>query len=115
PPAHPLVRHRRADEDRDGRAGGDGAGVPAHARRPAQHRRALRRAGADRAPDADGVHPQGGLARRLAQLLDGPAPGAHGGVIIVGLAVYGTLGFASDGAIRWVERRALSWRRTLAG
>lgn len=36
-------------------------------------------------------------------------------IIIVGLAVYGSFGFASDGAIRWVERRALSWRRTLAG
>jgi sulfonate transport system permease protein len=35
-------------------------------------------------------------------------------IIIVGLVVYGTLGFASDGVIRWVERRALSWRRTLA-
>jgi sulfonate transport system permease protein len=36
-------------------------------------------------------------------------------IIIVGLAVYGTLGFASDGLIRWIERRALTWRRTLAG
>ena len=36
-------------------------------------------------------------------------------IIIVGLAVYGSLGFASDGAIRFVERRALAWRRTLAG
>jgi sulfonate transport system permease protein len=36
-------------------------------------------------------------------------------IIIVGLALYGSLGFASDSAIRWVERRALSWRRTLAG
>lgn len=36
-------------------------------------------------------------------------------IIIVGLAVYGSLGFASDGAIRFVERRTLSWRRTLAG
>ena len=35
-------------------------------------------------------------------------------IIIVGLVVYGTLGFASDTLIRWVERRALSWRRTLA-
>jgi sulfonate transport system permease protein len=35
-------------------------------------------------------------------------------IIIVGLAVYGSLGFASDGAIRWIERRALTWRRTLA-
>ena len=36
-------------------------------------------------------------------------------IIIVGLAVYGSLGFASDTAIRWIERRALTWRRTLAG
>lgn len=36
-------------------------------------------------------------------------------IIIVGLAVYGSFGLVSDGAIRWVERRALSWRRTLAG
>ena len=36
-------------------------------------------------------------------------------IIIVGLAVYGVLGFTSDGALRAIERRALSWRRTLAG
>jgi sulfonate transport system permease protein len=36
-------------------------------------------------------------------------------VIIVGLAIYGVLGFASDSAVRYIERRALTWRRTLAG
>ncbi|MCC9154598.1 ABC transporter permease [Streptomyces parvulus] len=36
-------------------------------------------------------------------------------VIIVGLVVYGLLGLASDALVRLVERRALSWRRTLAG
>ncbi|RKN05663.1 ABC transporter permease [Streptomyces radicis] len=35
-------------------------------------------------------------------------------VIIVGLVVYGLLGLASDGLVRLVQRRALSWRRTLA-
>jgi sulfonate transport system permease protein len=35
-------------------------------------------------------------------------------VIIVGLVVYGILGLLSDGAVRLVQRRALSWRRTLA-
>lgn len=34
-------------------------------------------------------------------------------VIIVGLVLYGLLGLASDGAVRLVQRRALSWRRTL--
>ena len=34
-------------------------------------------------------------------------------VIVVGLTVYGVFGFASDTLIRIVERRVLSWRRTL--
>ncbi|MET9028261.1 ABC transporter permease [Nocardia sp. NPDC004168] len=36
-------------------------------------------------------------------------------VILVGLAVYGTFGLLSDGVIRLVERKVLSWRRTIAG
>lgn len=36
-------------------------------------------------------------------------------IIIVGLVVYGLLGLGSDALVRLVERRALSWRRTLAG
>ena len=36
-------------------------------------------------------------------------------IIIVGLVVYGLLGLLSDGLVRLVERRTLSWRRTLAG
>ncbi|GLH98196.1 ABC transporter permease [Phytohabitans aurantiacus] len=35
-------------------------------------------------------------------------------VIIVGLVLYGLLGLVSDGAVRLVQRKALSWRRTLA-
>ena len=35
-------------------------------------------------------------------------------IIIVGLVVYAVLGLASDGAVRLLERRLLSWRRTLA-
>ncbi|MGC4813243.1 ABC transporter permease [Micromonospora sp. DT228] len=35
-------------------------------------------------------------------------------VIIVGLVLYGLLGLLSDGAVRLVQRRALSWRRTMA-
>ena len=35
-------------------------------------------------------------------------------VILVGLLVYGTFGFVTDSAVRAVERKALSWRRTLA-
>ncbi|WP_435865317.1 ABC transporter permease [Streptomyces malaysiensis] len=35
-------------------------------------------------------------------------------IIIVGLVVYGLLGLLSDGLVRLVERKALSWRRTLA-
>ncbi|MFF8842053.1 ABC transporter permease [Streptomyces sp. NPDC015127] len=35
-------------------------------------------------------------------------------VIIVGLVVYGFLGLFSDALVRLVERRSLSWRRTLA-
>lgn len=35
-------------------------------------------------------------------------------VIIVGLVLYALLGLLSDGAVRLVQRRALSWRRTLA-
>ena len=34
-------------------------------------------------------------------------------VIIVGLVVYGILGLTSDGIVRLIQRRALSWRRTL--
>jgi sulfonate transport system permease protein len=34
-------------------------------------------------------------------------------VIVVGLVVYGALGLLADGAVRLVQRRALSWRRTL--
>lgn len=40
---------------------------------------------------------------------------AQSDVIIVGLVAYGIFGFASDAAVRAIERRALSWRRTLAG
>lgn len=40
---------------------------------------------------------------------------AQSDVIIVGLVAYGVFGFASDAAVRAVERRVLSWRRTLAG
>ena len=35
-------------------------------------------------------------------------------VIIVGLVVYGLLGLLSDGLVRTVQRRTLTWRRTLA-
>ena len=35
-------------------------------------------------------------------------------VIVVGLALYAALGLASDLAVRTLERRLLSWRRTLA-
>ena len=34
-------------------------------------------------------------------------------VILVGLAVYGVFGFTSDALLRLIERRVLSWRRTL--
>ncbi|MEU2258337.1 ABC transporter permease [Nocardia xishanensis] len=35
-------------------------------------------------------------------------------VILVGLAVYGAFGLASDAGIRLLERKVLSWRRTIA-
>ncbi|GKQ34528.1 ABC transporter permease [Streptomyces sp. A012304] len=35
-------------------------------------------------------------------------------VILVGLVVYGVFGLVSDSAVRIVERRVLSWRRTLS-
>jgi sulfonate transport system permease protein len=34
-------------------------------------------------------------------------------IIIVGLVLYGVLGLLSDGAVRLIQRKALSWRRTL--
>jgi len=34
-------------------------------------------------------------------------------VIVVGLVVYALLGLAADGTVRFIERRALAWRRTL--
>lgn len=40
---------------------------------------------------------------------------AQSDVIIVGLVCYGVFGYVSDAAVRSVERRVLSWRRTLAG
>lgn len=36
-------------------------------------------------------------------------------VILVGLVVYGVFGLVSDAAIRQLERKVLSWRRTIAG
>ncbi|AFR28274.1 ABC transporter permease [Arthrobacter sp. Rue61a] len=36
-------------------------------------------------------------------------------IIVLGLAVYGVLGLVSDAAVRLLERKALSWQRTLAG
>ena len=36
-------------------------------------------------------------------------------IIVLGLAVYGILGLLSDGAVRFFERKALTWQRTLAG
>jgi sulfonate transport system permease protein len=35
-------------------------------------------------------------------------------VILVGLVVYGLFGFVSDGLLRILERKVLSWRRTLS-
>jgi sulfonate transport system permease protein len=35
-------------------------------------------------------------------------------IIIVGLVLYGVLGLLSDGVVRLIQRRTLSWRRTLA-
>ncbi|MET8580848.1 ABC transporter permease [Streptomyces collinus] len=35
-------------------------------------------------------------------------------VILVGLLIYGVFGLASDSVVRLVERRVLSWRRTLS-
>lgn len=35
-------------------------------------------------------------------------------VILVGLVVYGLFGFVSDGLLRVLERKVLSWRRTLS-
>ena len=34
-------------------------------------------------------------------------------IIVVGLVVYALLGLMADGAVRFIERRALAWRRTL--
>lgn len=34
-------------------------------------------------------------------------------VIVVGLLIYGVFGFLSDAVVRLIERRVLSWRRTL--
>lgn len=39
---------------------------------------------------------------------------AQSDIILVGLVVYGVFGFASDALVRLLERRVLSWRRTLA-
>lgn len=36
-------------------------------------------------------------------------------IIVLGLAVYGILGLLSDAIVRFIERKALSWQRTLAG
>ena len=36
-------------------------------------------------------------------------------VIIVGLVVYAVLGLVADGSVRLIERKALTWRRTLEG
>jgi sulfonate transport system permease protein len=36
-------------------------------------------------------------------------------IIVLGLAVYGILGLVSDGVVRFIERKALTWQRTLAG
>ena len=35
-------------------------------------------------------------------------------IVIVGVVVYALLGFLSDSAVRFAERKALSWRRTLS-
>lgn len=35
-------------------------------------------------------------------------------IIVVGLVVYAVLGLIADGSVRLIERKALSWRRTLA-
>ena len=35
-------------------------------------------------------------------------------IIVVGLVVYALLGVTADGVVRFIERKALSWRRTLA-
>src|SRR5690606_33266779 len=35
-------------------------------------------------------------------------------IIIAGIVVYAVLGLVSDAAVRFVERRALTWRRTLS-
>ena len=34
-------------------------------------------------------------------------------IIIVGLVVYAVLGLLADGTVRVIERKALTWRRTL--
>jgi sulfonate transport system permease protein len=34
-------------------------------------------------------------------------------IVLVGLVVYGILGFVSDAAVRFVQKKALSWQRTL--
>ncbi|GAA1814376.1 ABC transporter permease [Luedemannella flava] len=36
-------------------------------------------------------------------------------VVVLGLVIYGVFGFASDAALRVLERKVLSWRRTLSG
>lgn len=36
-------------------------------------------------------------------------------VIMVGLVIYGVIGFAADSLVRLIERKALAWRRTLEG
>jgi sulfonate transport system permease protein len=36
-------------------------------------------------------------------------------VIVLGLLIYGFFGFASDSVVRLIERRVLTWRRSLSG
>jgi sulfonate transport system permease protein len=39
---------------------------------------------------------------------------AQSDVILLGLVVYAVLGVSSDAAVRLLEKKVLSWRRTLA-
>jgi sulfonate transport system permease protein len=56
------------------------------------------------------VNAQDGLGKMIFRAQDY----GQSDVILVGLAVYGIFGFASDAVIRILERKVLSWRRTLA-
>ncbi|SDU84565.1 ABC-type nitrate/sulfonate/bicarbonate transport system, substrate-binding protein [Gordonia westfalica] len=143
PARHHVVRHRRCDEDHHHLDQRDDPRLHQHPRPAARRGHAPRRTRTDRRPVPDRVHPtrrpagcgtrvlhgmrldvtiswlalvvveQVNATEGIGYLMNQARLYGQLEIVVVGLVVYAVFGLVGDTVVRTIERRALSWRKSL--